>query len=194
MHHLACKVSHSLLKHRIIDENMIEIYIYGLEIIFSSLFTTLSILLIGLFMKSFGFTLLYLIITIPLKLYAGGYHAETYKKCFFISNVSFFITLCIHRLICTYCQIPILFKLMILYCSSLYIFRKSPVTNSHHPLTIKKQVKNKKLTKKILIFLNFTITIFINLIPANTVSDFAILCIMSVALFIIPTQIKEVNS
>lgn len=104
MHHLACKVSHSFLKHRIIDENMIEIYIYGLEIIFSSLFTTLSILLIGLFMKSFGFTLLYLIITIPLKLYAGGYHAETYKKCFFISNVSFFITLCIHRLICTYCQ------------------------------------------------------------------------------------------
>ena len=120
------------LNRKIIDEDMTDVYRYGLEILFSSLCTTFSILIISCLPGSLGLGILYLFLTIPLKLTAGGYHANTYKKCFLISNFTFAVLICVYKIISQY-SIPITAWLIVLYYSAFYIFIKAPVQNIHFP-------------------------------------------------------------
>lgn len=58
---------------------------YGLEVMLSSLLEILSILLLSVFVGNFLETLLLFAAFIPLRVYAGGYHANTKLKCYLIS-------------------------------------------------------------------------------------------------------------
>lgn len=192
MIYLANRITNIFLSRKIIEKDMADVYRYGLEIIFSSLLTTLSILSIAFLMDSFGFGLLYLFLTIPLKLTAGGYHADTYKKCFFISNFLFATLICVHKII-SYCSVPVFIWLTILYCSSFYIFLKAPVQNIHQPLSTAKIIHNKRLARIYLLLDCCIITCLAIMLPASSVIHFSVLCILLVALLIIPTQKKGVS-
>lgn len=111
---------------------MTDVYRYGLEILFSSLCTTFSILIISFLLGSLGLGILYLLLTIPLKLTVGGYHTDTYKKCFLISNFTFAVLVCVYKIIAQY-KISIIIWLIVLYYSAFYIFIKAPVQNIHFP-------------------------------------------------------------
>ncbi len=63
---------------------------YGLEIMMSSLLDVLSILLFSIFVGNFLETVLLFAAFIPLRIYAGGYHANTKLRCYLVS-VSMYI-------------------------------------------------------------------------------------------------------
>ncbi|MGN0335460.1 MAG: accessory gene regulator B family protein [Lachnospiraceae bacterium] len=178
------------LERKVIDEDMADVYRYGLEILFSSLFTTFSILVISFLLNSLGLGVLYLFLTIPLKLTAGGYHADTYKKCFLISNLTFTALIYVYKIISYYHSISVIFWLIILYCSTFYIFLKAPVQNIHQPLSPAKIERNKRRTRIYLLIDCCAITLLAIIVPASGYILFSILCILLVALFIIPTQRK----
>lgn len=189
MVYLANQITKILLNKKIIEEDMTDVYRYGLEIIFSSLLTTLSILTIALLLDSLNLGILYFLLTIPLKLTAGGYHAETFKKCFFISNFSFAALICLHKIL-SYYNISELIWLSILYCSAIFIFLKAPVQNIHQPLTASKMEHNKMLSHIYLLTDCGIITCLTIALPTSHIIHFSVLCILLVALFIIPTQVK----
>ena len=78
-----------MIAKNIIEEEMFDVYQYGFEIMISSAITMLSIMIIACIMDSPLIGILYFIISIPLKVTAGGYHAPTYGKCFLISNLEY---------------------------------------------------------------------------------------------------------
>lgn len=57
---------------------------YGIDIMLSSLSEISCILLISIFMRNFAETLLFFIMFAPLRIYAGGYHADSRIRCFAI--------------------------------------------------------------------------------------------------------------
>ena len=70
------------LKNRgIINDENIDVYTYGFELLFSFLFSTSVIILIGTIMSKMLETLVFLGIFVILRSYTGGYHAKTYAKC-----------------------------------------------------------------------------------------------------------------
>lgn len=166
---------------------MTDVYRYGLEILFSSLCTTFSILIISFLLGSLGLGILYLLLTIPLKLTVGGYHTDTYKKCFLISNFTFAVLVCVYKIIAQY-KISIIIWLIILYCSAFYVFIKAPVQNIHQPLSTVKAERNKRQARLYLLLDCCAITFLAIAIPTSEYMHFAILCILLVALLIIPTQ------
>lgn len=75
------------------DADKEEIYIYGLELIISTFFGLISILVISCLLSCFTSGLVFISVFVPLRLFIGGYHAATYSKCFVFSNISYLIVL-----------------------------------------------------------------------------------------------------
>lgn len=79
----------------IIQEDDIDKCKYGIDLFISSFLEIISILAIAAFLGNFIETVLLFVFFVPLRIYAGGYHADTKLKCYFISLVmyGFFYTL-----------------------------------------------------------------------------------------------------
>lgn len=187
MRQLALRISKSFVSQGLITESDIEIYRYGLEMLLSSSFTSLSIILLACIMDSLAYGFLYLIITIPLRVTAGGYHANSFRYCFIVSNLLYVALSVIFRFLNTNCTNIFLWYLL-LYCSALYIYIKAPIQNKHQPLNTITIKRNKRRVAFYLIIDCIAINIFM-LIPSTThITHLAILSISIVALLIIPTQ------
>jgi len=187
MKQFALHISKSFVSQGIITESDIEIYRYGLEMLLSSSFTSLSVILLACIMDSLAYGFLYLIVTIPLRVTAGGYHANSFQGCFIISNLLYVFLSVIFRLLHPNCTSVFLWSLL-LYWSAIYIYKKAPVQNKHHPLDIITIKHNKRKVAFYLIIDCIVINIFM-LIPSTThFTHFATLSISIVALLIIPTQ------
>ena len=105
MEQLSLYLAQKLNARKNTDKNLTDVYRYGLEILLSSTLTSLSIIILSLFLNSFGYALLYFLITIPLRMAAGGYHANTHKKCFLLSNCTYIILSLVHSLL-LHCKLP----------------------------------------------------------------------------------------
>lgn len=73
------------------DKYEYEVYLYGFESMIALILNIVSILLIGLLFDKFMHTIIFLICYYPLRRFTGGYHADTYEKCF-LTFVAIFIT------------------------------------------------------------------------------------------------------
>lgn len=187
MKSLASTLTTKMVNYKIIPVNEFDVYLYGLEILLSSSLTSISILIIATLVDSLHNGILYLIFSIPLRSTAGGYHASTYHKCFFISNLIYIFICLINKNTYNY---SIYFWITLLYLSTLYIFYKAPVPNAHHPISKAQLKKNKKLNTLFLILFCTSLTLLLYLQPISNIVRIPILTIASVAIMIIPTQMK----
>lgn len=73
----------------IIQEDDIDKCKYGIDLFISSFLEIISILAIAAFLGNFIETVLLFVFFVPLRIYAGGYHADTKLKCYFISLVMY---------------------------------------------------------------------------------------------------------
>lgn len=71
----------------------IEIYVYGIKLIISSVVGMCVIFTIGLFTGYFVQAMIYIVALSLIKSFAGGYHANTYLMCNVISGISFLFAL-----------------------------------------------------------------------------------------------------
>lgn len=75
-------ISSALLENKIIAQNDYEICRYGVEYILISVLEILSVLILAAIMRIFQYTVLYFTAFIPVRIYIGGYHADTRMRCF----------------------------------------------------------------------------------------------------------------
>lgn len=89
MKSISGKIADILEIRGVIQEDDINECRYGLEMFISSSVEVLSILLISIFVRNFVETLLFFAAFIPLRVYAGGYHANTKLRCYLISLATY---------------------------------------------------------------------------------------------------------
>ena len=84
---LSKNVAVFFMENDLIQKDEIDIYIYGLQLIISSIIGISIILVAGIIFERFKDSLIFLFIFIIMRQYSGGYHADSYLKCnlFFIS-------------------------------------------------------------------------------------------------------------
>lgn len=85
MNKVSDSIANLLWEQGILQDDDISKCSYGLDIFISSIVEVLSILIISAFVKNFVETLMFFLAFIPLRIYAGGYHAETRIRCFLVS-------------------------------------------------------------------------------------------------------------
>lgn len=81
---LSSRISDVLVMGGIIKDTDRDKCSYGIDIMFSSIIQLLLILIISAFIGNIVETLLFFIMFIPLRIYAGGYHADSRGRCFII--------------------------------------------------------------------------------------------------------------
>ncbi len=152
LHKLAEDISFYLITNKIIDIEDRDIYIYGLELLISTLLTSISILILGFFIGEFISAIVYLLVYFLLKSYTGGYHAKHYYECY-IYSILFYIILVIIKNVTLAVYQPI-FGLLSLIFSVIIIFKFAPVENKNNPKTKEEIIKNKKIARRRILILS----------------------------------------
>ena len=133
MRNIARNIAVLLTSHGIIQEDDTDKCRYGLEIFISSLLELTSILLVSIFMNNFLETVLFFIAFIPLRVYAGGYHADTHMKCYLVSLGVYGLFTMIMRIM------PVSWYTYVIYInialSEMIVFMFAPVRHSNKTLT-----------------------------------------------------------
>lgn len=121
------------------------VYRYGFELTLSTTASMVSIVIVSFLLGSPLSSLLFLLFFITLRLFAGGYHAETYRSCFLTTNGTFLAVFLLSSGLARFRQ-PALF-LALLLLSGAVVWALAPIRNKHHPLSEKTYQKNKKVAR-----------------------------------------------
>lgn len=128
----------------IVERNREAIYIYGIELFLSTMGTVLSMILISILTDNFLNGILFLIVSMSLKMTANGYHAKTYLGCFLLTNGIFIFYIYLISLYPIKGAGQVLTAFFVL--SVVYIYTKAPVEHPNHILTEEKRKKKKEQT------------------------------------------------
>ena len=81
------------ISHDIIDADDRDVYEYGFHALYSNVVIFSVIGLIAFFAKQLPTTIVYHVAFIVMRNNAGGYHAKTQIRCFFMSTIKWIISL-----------------------------------------------------------------------------------------------------
>ena len=124
------KATDLMVQNEIISSEDREIYVYGLKQGSILLINILTTLLIGFVFNKTTETIIFLASYIPLRIYAGGYHARTQMGCYIFSIVMIISVLLAIEFIPWTNFICIIISMV----SALIIFFLSPVEDTNKPL------------------------------------------------------------
>lgn len=91
MHKLVNKIVEKQLSEGVIEQKEISIYQYGYMLLFETMVNIVAGIVVGVLFQQFCTVILFWIGYIPLRSYAGGWHASTFFRCFLASNIGLII-------------------------------------------------------------------------------------------------------
>ncbi len=121
-------------------DNDKELYIHSIEL---SLYENTSLLIsiiIGILFNRFIEILIFLFIFTTIRKFSGGYHADTYFKCFIIFQIIIIIVILLNK----YIYFNNFFNFTISLLSYFYIIINSPMQHINNPLN-KHEIKYNKI-------------------------------------------------
>lgn len=161
-----------------------EIYVYGLELILSTCAGFFSILMLSALLKEVLSGIVFICFFAPLRMFVGGYHADTYRKCFLISNISYLIVLGMKEMIWKRISVTSLFVLLVI--AVVYILGKAPIISDNQYISKDKQLRSKKIAKIILCIQVLANSCLVNIY--RELMCMAVLSVCLVALFMLITD------
>ena len=175
MERLAIKFVNRLISSSIIKKEDAEIYIYGFkEIVFVAL-NLITTIFIGLIFNKIFEVILFMITYIPIRVYAGGYHARTKLRCY-IFSVLMLISVC--YILKLYLLKSYLLIVTLAIISSSIILYLAPVEDKNKPLDeIEIEVYTKRTIRNLIVVLIvLCITLIFNKINLSACICISLLC------------------
>lgn len=178
---LSHKIGDDLVRSGVVKEEDAEVYIYGINQILAYVFNVSSSLIIGLI---FGVTfeiIIFMAAYIPLRSFAGGYHAKTPLRCYIFSVIMLIVV----SIGLKYLSVSEWVYYAVLLVSVLIILVLSPVEDRNKPLD---EIEHKVYKKRAVIILAIELLISgllklagLDSLFIAVVYSFAILAFMLVA-------------
>ena len=154
------KKLHEMLTDYVIRKGMVEesdreMYEYAFQITVEVGLFAVVCFVIALYVNMLVEGLLFFIIFVPLRSYAGGLHMETFKSCFCLSCLAFSFVL----LTVGYLEIPGLFSISFLLLLEFIVYTLSPVDNENREVDEEEDTWFKKKLRNFLFF-DFCMAVF----------------------------------
>lgn len=127
------------------DEEMLDVYKYGIEITLSSLLNLAMIIVCSLLLGDFAAGLIFMACFVLLRSYTGGYHAETYWRCNVVFVCTFILTYYAGRVL-NLINTNIYAAAGIMLPGIFPIIKFAPVKNRHKILSESKRKKSKAVS------------------------------------------------
>ena len=127
---LSRKIGDNLVQSNIVNAEDAEIYIYGINQILVSILNVSSALIIGLIFGVFFEIAVFMAAYIPLRTFAGGYHARTPLRCYIFSVIMLIVV----SLGFKYLSLTEWVYYAVFALSAIAVFVFSPVEDKNKPL------------------------------------------------------------
>lgn len=134
-----------------VDEEDKEIYLFGFYQGLIFLLNLVTALLTGIILNMFLESVLFLICFIPLRIFAGGYHAKTQFRCYVMSTVTTVILLYLIAFLQKNMGVEAIALYIIATC---IIWKLAPVQDKNKPLDLDEQKKYRKRVHSLLIIIS----------------------------------------
>lgn len=170
------------------DSEKKDIYQYAIELTLSTGLGMTAILILASVTIGFRYGLIFLLFFIPLRCICGGYHASTYRKCFFISCVIFICSMIGYRILLQYKPNPALLMGTIAIISVL-IMIKAPILNANQPLTTA-QIHRNKISAIAVLIIDFLIILILFYVQYS-LAVMAGIAIAAVSILMLPKKGEE---
>lgn len=180
------KIVSNMEKQNMIQTDRRNIYKYGINQILNMLLNIATFLVIGLLFHMEFETVIFTAAYIPLRIYAGGFHAKTPFKCWIVSAVMLLLVL----LVMKYADLSLYVYDMLALIGTVVILVLSPVEDKNKPLDkIEKKIYKKRcmwtLVAELLIF------ILLRFFQRNTVSICFEVVWVTLSIMLIAGKIKN---
>ena len=90
---ISSKIAHHLCNKLNIDEDQVPVYAYGLELLLAAVISILSMIMASFVLNVPTAWLFFLLAFIPLRVTAGGYHANSHLGCTIVCVVAFILAI-----------------------------------------------------------------------------------------------------
>ncbi len=179
------RVTDELVSNKIIDSEDSELYTYGLRQGALILLNILTILTVG---KMFGMlweSLIFMVTYIPLRTYAGGYHARTQLKCY-ISSVVLIVAVLLGIRFIPWTNFIII---TISIISGLIIYILSPVEDINKPLDAA-EVKAYREKARIILTFELSVLVVLVVLGESNVTECVVVSLFALSLMLVLGKIK----
>ncbi len=190
MKNISGNIADMLWSQGIIQEDDIDKCKYGIDIFLSSFIEILSILLIAIFMGNFVETALLFIAFIPLRVYAGGYHANTKLKCYFVSLGMYGVFYTILKFVP--CNMYLSINLFCTVFSMIVVVLKAPVIHFNKKVSNVEKKHYKKFSIEICLIETLIILLLTTVLPRNKMVMSLTIGQASVAVSMIAAIVKNI--
>lgn len=156
---LAKSTAHFFVEKEIVNSEDEEVYVYGMELLFSTLFNIILAVIIGAVTSSMIETAIFLAAFISVRQCIGGYHAETHLGCISIFGVVLIAFAIIVKLTSDTFAIPISIASAII--SFILVLLFAPVEHPNKPLSDKEKSVLRKKGITLLIIISVVVFILV---------------------------------
>ncbi len=148
MHKLINKIVEKQLSDGAIEQKEISIYQYGYLLLFETMMNIVAGIVVGVLFQQLCAVILFWIGYIPLRSYAGGWHASTFFRCFLASNIGLIMAVIVIKNF----DIPVNAVSILVDALSIFIiYMCAPVDTKSKPLDVEEKKKYKRMTLIILV-------------------------------------------
>ncbi len=133
------KICKSLIRRGTVTDEYEEIYIYGIELLLSFIFSVTVIMIIGIIINRPFETVLFLTIFIFTRKFTGGFHANTYMRCQICTISSYLLVLCSSL----YVDISLTLKAIMTISGIAIVALIGPIENPNKPIAHNSIIKYK---------------------------------------------------
>ena len=148
---LAAKFTAGLERNQIIDEESREVYIYGFEILISTVLNFLLVLALALLFRRPLDAAIYMLCTGSLRTTGGGWHADSHILCMTLHALAFSLVSWLSFAIWSY--VPWFALVLILIISMAIVLIKAPAEHPNNPLEhdVKMRIRRRCIIYMVLI-------------------------------------------
>lgn len=138
---LSQKIVDKLCEQDVIVPSDAAAYVYGYELLISSVISVLIVVLVSIICGDVRYSLSFLLGFVLQRIYIGGYHATSHIRCYFAFSGMFLICILLSKLIEATHVFRIITTALLLSISILF----APVEAKNKPLNEKKRLKYKTI-------------------------------------------------
>lgn len=152
MQRLAKAISSVVISYGIAKEDERELYEFSFLIMLEQVSIGVSILIISLFLKVFFETVVYMVLFIPLRIYAGGYHARSFSWCYVVSVGAYLA----YAVLLRYAVFPPGVAVVGVLISAAVILRLAPMADPNKPMDKEEKPRFQRLVR-VLLFIELAV-------------------------------------
>lgn len=189
MKNISGTIADALWTQGIIQKDEVAACKYGIDIFISSFLEIASILLIAAVLGNFFETVLLFLAFIPLRVYAGGYHADTKLKCYIISLMMYAIAYVIAAVLPseTYLFANVFGTLFSLFT----VLIKAPIIHRNKTVNAVERKNYRKISIEICLFETTAVLLLTSKYPQNSAITYLAVGQMSVSISMLAAVAKN---